>query len=142
MRELQKVEEQRQSIMKKHEMSFFGVLTCMRGTVLQSILMDPFFYSVIIIYILVRFAVRAEMTHIEYIKSGLSNMDLGVMAFALTFFLLFYVQEVYKRFWTMYMCCMSMQGAIFNLTLLCQANLPGPEAYRLVRYANATVSES
>jgi hypothetical protein len=94
MRELQRVEDEHQSIMKKHAMSFFRVSTCMKSTVLQSILMDPLFFSVVAVYIVVRIAVRAETTHsISSINSVLSEMELGVMAFALTYFLLL----TYKR---------------------------------------------
>lgn len=131
-----KKEETRREILTRHEMPVFRILLFWNGTVLSALSRDLLFYFIIAIYILFRFIARKGDANILN-KASLEEVNLDVIGGFLTFFLIFYVNEVYRRFMEAYISVVTIQGAIFNISTLANSYLPKTNAIRLVRFLNA-----
>lgn len=88
----------------------------------------------ITIYIAIRIAAREGLP--DYV-SDLDSGRLGVVGGFLTFFIVFFVNQTYKRFLGLYGNCMACKGRIFDAATLARTCMPLERALRLNRYMNA-----
>lgn len=133
--ELQKLEKVRRSILTRSEETFWKTLSHWNGTCLQILLFDSLLWIVLGIYAGIR--VQARLSVPTFVAEIGAKDDLAVIGGFLTFFLVFYVNQNHKRYFSLYDNAMACKGRIFDVATMAIAYLPKEVATRLVRYMNA-----
>ena len=133
--ELQKLEKVRRSILTRSEDTFWKTLSYWQGTCLEILLTDSLLWLVLGIYAGIR--VQARLSVPTFVAEIGGQSDIAVIGGFLSFFLVFYVNQNHKRYFSLYDNAMACKGRIFDVATLAVAYLPKEVAMRLVRYMNA-----
>jgi ribosomal protein S15P/S13E len=139
--ELQVIEKRRRRILGYGNRSYFRILLFFEGTVLSALLRDPLMYTVLILYVAARLAVRFSGDISAEIVTTFRSSDIGVVGGFLSLILVFYVNATTTRYNTLYNASMDCESRIFDAAALAKAYLPKERARRLVRYLNAAVRD-
>lgn len=134
--ELKDIERRRRAILRRTDLPFYRILTFWDGTTLQVLCLDPLMWCCIALYIAVRFQARSGLP--DYV-ADIASVDIGVIGAFLSFFLVFFVNQSYNRYETLYGFSMSCEGRTFDVASICRATLPRANGLRLIRFMNATV---
>ena len=133
--ELVEVERRRRDVLKRNKLPFIRKMFFWDGTVFGALFHDPLVYACMSIYVLVR--IGAKLDKIPDFLKALCEVDLTYVGGFLSFFLVFFVNQSFERFYTLYGASMKCEGCVFNVAALVKTSLPQAHSYRLIRYMNA-----
>ena len=133
--ELVEVERRRREVLKRNKLPFIRKMFFWDGTVFGALFHDPLIYACMSIYVLVR--IGAKLDKIPDFLKALCEVDLTYVGGFLSFFLVFFVNQSFERFYTLYGASMKCEGCVFNVAALVKTSLPQAHSYRLIRYMNA-----
>jgi len=133
--ELQRIERRRRKILQVVEEPFWKTLCHWDGTVIRQLSKDNVLWLTIAIFIAVRIGARLGLP--DFVASIPAGGNITTLGGFISFFLVFYVNQSHKRFFTLYNHSMACKGRIFDVATLARASLPPHKAHRLVRYMNA-----
>mmetsp|Transcript_54611 Transcript_54611/g.132638 ORF Transcript_54611/g.132638 Transcript_54611/m.132638 type:complete len:531 (-) Transcript_54611:76-1668(-) len=133
--ELSKIEKKRREILPWVEEPFWRILCHWNGTVWRDMVRSSLFWITIALYITVRMQARfgGVPSYVQSLDSG----GVGVLGGFLSFFLVLYVNQNLRRYFTLYGHSMACKGRIFDVATLARSYLSKPTAHRLVRWLNA-----
>jgi hypothetical protein len=134
--ELQSLEAQRRSILRRSELPFLKILSFWDGTCLRALSSDWLLWLTLGIYAVIRVLAHMDGALPNFVND-LGNTDIDVIGGFLSFFLVLFVNQSNGRFNDMYSKSMDCERRIFDLASLVGASLPQPNAKRMVRYLNA-----
>jgi predicted membrane chloride channel (bestrophin family) len=134
--ELQSLEAQRRSILRRSELPFWKILGFWDGTCLRALSSDWLLWLTLGIYAVIRLLAHMDGALPNFVND-LGNTDIDVIGGFLSFFLVLFVNQSNGRFNDMYSKSMDCERRIFDLASLVGASLPQPNAKRMVRYLNA-----
>ncbi len=135
--DLKNIEAKRRKLLKTAKnITRFKMIFAFSETLLPEVLTSRSFATVFILYIVIRILIVQEIVKQEA-WFVVTSSSIAMIGGFLSFFLVFFANQSYTRFTTLYGNSMSMEGRIFNVALLARTNLPTNEAWRLMRYLNA-----
>ena len=102
------------------------------GTIFEKLITDPIFWLTFAIY-----GVTSHLSCNDVTLARLTAGQVGFSASACYFFLIFYQNQAYARYFNQYFISMSCEGRIFDVCCLGKAWLDRQKLRRLMRYVNA-----
>ena len=134
--EINEIEKDRRSILKKVEWPFWRILTTWHGTCLRSLVTDWLVWVTMLIFVGVRLQARSGVAEPGMVEQ-LGDTDIKVIGGFLSFFLVLFVNQTNARFFEMYKLSKKCAGQIQDVAGLVASSLPRDDALRLVRFMNA-----
>ncbi|KAA8499502.1 hypothetical protein FVE85_7087 [Porphyridium purpureum] len=133
-----KSEKRRRAILQrsKDEEPFWRILLHFKGTCLRLIIEDGVFWLTVALYWGVRIGFWVGDVP-DFLASIASAGDVAVIGGFLTFFLTYYVGQMYGNFSAQYGHSMNAEAKMFNVASVAANALPQDRALRLVRFLNA-----
>mmetsp|Transcript_26312 Transcript_26312/g.57099 ORF Transcript_26312/g.57099 Transcript_26312/m.57099 type:complete len:468 (-) Transcript_26312:78-1481(-) len=133
--EVQDVERRRRKLLPQSDMrGHRKILAHGDGTVIPVLVKSLLFWFSAALFVLIRGIISA--TDKAFPDVGFDEVK-AIGGF-LSFFLVFFTGQSYKRFLTLYSKSMSMEGRIFDVSVLVKSSgLSTPRALRILRYMNA-----
>jgi len=137
--QLQHIEKKCRAILLNVEEPWWRVLMHWDGTVLRILAWDMAFWLTLGLHVAVRIVARWELP--ECI-SELPTDSIAVLGGFLSFFLVFWVNQSHKRFFSLYENSMGCKGRIFDAATLAVTHLPHAQVTRLIRCMNCAHAAS
>jgi hypothetical protein len=135
-KQLQAIELQRRSLLKRTELGFWKILSFWDGTCLGVLSRDSLLWASMAIYALNRVQARlGGLPPFVHNIGETSNID--IIGGFLSFFLVLFVNQSNSRFNEMHKQSTEVTRRIFDVAGIASTTLPKPNALRLVRYLNA-----
>lgn len=134
--ELQRIEKDRRSILKRIDEPFWQILSHWDGTCLGVLSRDPLLWMSMALYVLIR--LQAHFGNLPvYVEEVGEASDISILGTFLSFFLVFFVNQSNSRFNEMYKKTAEIRRRILDAAGVAAITLPPAQALRLVRYMNA-----
>ena len=139
--ELRKVELERRYLTKRAvDASTMQVCRTWKGTIFPHMVKCTEAWFCMGLYVFVR--VWNRIAYFDDLfsfgtKLPMSMSNIGKLGSCFSFFMIFYVQQAYTRYTTLYEASMACEGAIMDAMMLARATLPRKDQLKLLRYMNA-----